>query len=137
MTGAAMAGIGRIVLRTREHLAAIRPKDDVLVLETLYHADEIRDPAEVLRASSQEISERELGIATQLIEMLRTDWDPSRYTDGERKRVLEAIAAKAEKGTVATDPDVVSAPDVPDLMAALRASVEAAKARLEHGKQAG
>jgi len=138
MDEAAMVGIGRIVLRTREHLAAIRPKGDVLVLETLYHADEIRDPAELVRtAGTGGVSERELAIATQLIEMLRTDWDPPRYADRGRERLLEAIAAKAEAGEVSTGPGEPPAPDVSDLMAALRASVEAARERLEHGKRAG
>jgi DNA end-binding protein Ku len=133
MGEARMVGIGRIVLRTREHLAAIRPKDGVIVLETLYHGDEIRNARELLPAGAAgaEPTAREIVMATQLIELLRADWDPGRYTDRGRERLLEAIAAKAKDGGTVTQPDVEPAADVTDLMDALRASVEAAKARAE------
>jgi DNA end-binding protein Ku len=137
MSDAEMVGIGRIVLRTREHLAALRPKGEVLVLETLYHADEIRDPAEVLPAGSAEAGERELAVARQLIGILRTGWDPSGYEDRDRERLLEAIAAKARGGETIREPEPVPVADVSDLMAELRASVEAAKAKIERDKRAG
>jgi DNA end-binding protein Ku len=137
MADAGMVGIGRIVLRTREHLAALRPKGDVLVLETLFHADEIRDPAEVLPTGSAETGERELAVARQLIEILRTGWDAASYEDRDRERLLEAIAAKAEGGETIREPEPVPMADVSDLMAELRASVEAAKARAGRDQRAG
>ena len=132
MDQAHMVGIGRIVLRTREHLAAIRPRDGVIVLETLFHGDEIRDAKELLVpavATADEPSEREVTMATQLIELLRADWDPTRYADRGRERLLEAIAAKAKDVGTVTTAEPEPAADVTDLMEALRASVEAAKAR--------
>ncbi len=132
MDDARMVGIGRIVLRTREHLAAIRPKDGAIVLETLFHGDEIRDTKELLAptAVAEEPSQREVTMATQLIELLRAAWDPSRYGDRGRERLLDAIAAKAkDAGTIKPAEAEPTGADVSDLMETLRASVEAAKAR--------
>jgi DNA end-binding protein Ku len=132
MDEAGMVGVGRIVLRTREHLAAIRPKGGAIVLETLFHGDEIRDAKELVAPgtlSVEEPSSREITMATQLIELLRVDWDPARYTDRGRERLLDAIAAKAKDAGTVSQADVEPAAEVTDLMEALRASVEAAKVR--------
>src|SRR5439155_26275344 len=125
-------GIGRIVLRTKEHLAAIRASGGVVLLETLFHADEVRDPAEVYRPSAgaaDGVTERELRIAEQLIEILAAEWNPSRHEDRDRARVMELIERRAAEGGFVTTPEAEPnlAPEVPsnvtDLMAALRESV--------------
>jgi DNA end-binding protein Ku len=126
-------GIGRVVLRTKEHLAAIRSSRGVLVLETLFHADEIRDPSEVHRPPTEAIasvSDRELGLAEQLIAVLAAEWDPARFEDRDRERLLELIQRKAGSATIPT-PETLAEPSasVSDLMEALRASVEALKER--------
>jgi DNA end-binding protein Ku len=129
MEEAGYVAIGRFVLRTREHVAAIRPTGGALMLETLFRADEVRDPAELGLRPGEEPSERELEIAVRLIEALATDWDPARYPDDYRERVLEMIRSKAGPA-----PDVVPAPfgeekepAVFDLMEALKKSVEDAR----------
>jgi len=132
MEEAGFVAIGRFVLRTREHVAAVRPTNGALMLETLFRSDEVRSPSELGLFSAEEPSERELAIAIRLIETLATEWDPARYPDDYRERVLEMIRDKA-----GPTPDVLPAPDSPgeepavfDLMEALKKSVdEARKAR--------
>jgi DNA end-binding protein Ku len=122
--------IARMVLRTKQYLAAIRPLGDALVLETMLFADEVV-PAEELEGvpgDDVEVSERELKMARQLIESLSTDFEPERYHDEYRERVLAMIEAKAE-GQEIVAPSVSEEPTpAVDLMAALEASLAAAKA---------
>lgn len=133
LTESNKVGVARFVMRTKEYLAAIRPMDGILGLETLFYADEVRSAAEIDNVPEPaEVPERELGMALQFIELLAMDWDPSRYRDTYRERVLELLRRRAEEeGTVETVPadEAAAVPAMPDLMAALRASVEAAKER--------
>ena len=132
-------GIGRFVLRTKPHLVAVRPTEDALVLETLYFGDEVRAPAEVLSAPDEEVSERELRLAEQLVEMLATSWDPERYADEYRDELLRLIAEKAPVETAEPEMDATAPPSrVEELMEALKRSVEDAKqARLGGGRSQG
>lgn len=134
-----VAGIGRFVLRRKEHLAAIRPREGVLGLETMFFADEVREPGDVmLPVPHEDVSDRELELAGMMIESLRAPWDPERYRDTTRERVLALIAERAESGEVVERPDEdVPETRVPDLMEALRASVEALKAANPKPKRAG
>ena len=123
--------IARVVIRSKEHLTAIRPTGDVLTMATMLFADEVVSPDRLdeLDAANQpdvEASERELTMAEQLIESLSTDFDASSYSDEYRERVLEMIERKAEGEEVVLQPQEEPA-KVPDLMAALEASVAAAK----------
>jgi DNA end-binding protein Ku len=120
-------GIGRFVLRTKPHLVALRPLDDVLALETLYFGDEVRDATELVRGlEASAVSQRELEIASQLVEMLAASWDPSRYEDEYRQELLRMVAERTpERVEPATTPIVT--PGVEELMAALRRSVREAK----------
>jgi DNA end-binding protein Ku len=139
MEAAGRVAVGRFVLRTREHLAAIRPADHVLVLETLFYADEVRDPKEMWVPLVEEPPEREVGVARQLIEALAAEWRPARHRDEYRERVLDLLRTKAGDAFVVPEPEVeVASPAVVDLMEALEASVEAAKrARAEERKRTG
>jgi DNA end-binding protein Ku len=129
MEDARKVAIGRFVLRSREHLAAVRPTRGVLGLETLFYADEVRSPDEVgAPAGEVPVSDRELTLARQLIDSLVTDWEPDRYRDSYRERVMELIESKARDEEMVVERPPV-APVVPDLMEALRASVEAARER--------
>ncbi|HEX2069515.1 MAG TPA: Ku protein [Actinomycetota bacterium] len=125
------AGIARFVLRSKEYLAAIRPMADAVVLHTLFFADEVRsatDIPEIPRGA--EVAERELRIATQLIELLKTDWNPAEYRDTYRERVLELIEEKAGREPIVAAPEPEARrSEVADLMEALKASVEAAKSK--------
>lgn len=121
--------LGRFVLRTKQYLAALRARDGVLVLSTMLYADEVIDPAllEVPTALDTAPSERELSMAAQLVESLSAPFDPEKYHDDYREKVLALIEAKAE-GEVITQPEpAVEATPVVDLMAALEASLARAK----------
>ena len=132
MGEAGRVAIATFVMRTREYLAAVRPGDEVLLLETLFYADEVRDPRELGMPPPVDPAGRELDIAERLIESLATAWDPSRYRDRYRERVLELIASRAEGAAPAASQAEEHEPSrVPDLMAALQASLEAIKKRKE------
>jgi DNA end-binding protein Ku len=119
--------IGRFVMRTKEYLAAIRPMDGILALETMYFADEIREPSEVENVPVRaRVDDRQLKMAKQLIGSLASDWDPKRYHDEYRERVLKLIRDKA-KGKEVVLPEARSAAKVSDLMEALRQSIEETK----------
>jgi DNA end-binding protein Ku len=123
-------GIGRFVLRTKPHLVAIRPTEDALALETLFFGDEVRPAAEVLTPADQPISERELHLAEQLVEMLATDWEPSRYADEYREELLRIIAEKTpfETDEASQRLEGVGGSGIEQLMDALKRSVEEVKA---------
>ncbi len=129
--------IASFVMRTKQYLAAIRPEEGRLVLSTMIYADELVDPIEIggLEGLADiEVSDAELTMANQLIETLAGDFTPEKYEDTYREQVLELIERKSngEVGPVEVVTPAASA-DVVDLMAALEASVAAAKeARKRH-----
>jgi len=129
-------GIAHFVMRTKQYLAAIRPQDGRLMLSTMVYADEINDPQEIKELtdlSDIELPDRELAMASQLIESLSAEFEPDKFQDTYREAVLELIERKAG-GEEVIAPAAAAEPDkVVDLMAALEASVAAAKtARKRH-----
>ena len=123
-----MVAIARMVLRTKQYLVALRAVDDVLVIETLYYNDEVVDPDELEGVPHDvDVSDRELKIARQLIESLATEFEPERYRDEYRERVLELIEKKAEGQEIVLQPQTEEPAQVVDLMAALEASLAAVK----------
>jgi DNA end-binding protein Ku len=133
-------GVARFVLRTKEHLAAIRPTERALVLETLFYLDEIRPIEDIDNVPADvEVSEREVKLAGQLIDTLAGTWEPDRYRDPYRERVLELIRSRAgEALTVPAEPDEpIAGARVSDLMEALKASVETAKSARAAGRKTG
>ncbi len=129
MHSAGMVAIGRFVLRTRPHLVAIRALESALVLETLFFGDEVRRPEEVVgRAGGAIVSERELKMAQQLVSALSTEWVPEKHADVYRNELLELLQQKSPALPAPPGEDAgPGASPVDDLMAALKASVEAAK----------
>lgn len=128
MEETAKVGIARFVFRTKEHLAAIRPIDGLLGVETMFFADEIRGADEVGGAPVKEdVTDRELQMARQLIESMASDWEPERYRDTHRGRLLDLIERKAEGEEVVVPEGEGEPAEVVDLMAALQRSVEAAR----------
>jgi DNA end-binding protein Ku len=100
----------------------------VLGLETLYFGDEVRDPSTIAGLlTGIRVSARELAMAEQLVEMLTTDWDPSRYSDEYRQELLALVASKTP--VVADEPEPVAAdrPGIDQLMETLKQSVERAR----------
>jgi DNA end-binding protein Ku len=130
MDDAGRVGVGRFVLRTKPHLAAVRPMQEVLAVETMFFGDEVRDPAALVGGiGGIETDERELRLATQLIEMLETDWDPAAYSDTYRDELLRILSEKPPTPR-APEPRLIEAAgtqSVSQLMAALKESVEATK----------
>src|SRR5690242_2222124 len=120
-----VVAIGKIALRNKESLCALRAGESALMLETLYYPDEIRT-AELPAEPEVLVSPQELTMALSLVEMLEEPFEPKKYHDEYRVALLEMIEAKAN------GQEVVAAPETPlpktvDLMAALKASLEAAK----------
>ena len=128
MRAKGLIAVAKVAIRTKERLCALRPRDDQLILETLYYPDEIRDPGEL--APVQEVSEQEMEMARALIEMLEAPFDPAAYRDEYREALMALISARLEGRELEAAEEAAPRPAV-DLMAALRASVEAAKARRE------
>jgi DNA end-binding protein Ku len=123
-------GIAHFVMRTKQYLAAIRPQEGKLLLSTMVYADEINDPAEVPELTDAEdvdLADRELRMAEQLIESLSTSFEPTKYHDTYREAVLELIERKAAGEEVVAQAATAEPEKVVDLMAALEASVAAAK----------
>ena len=113
--------IAKVVIRNKQHLAALRPWNDVLVLETMYYADEVRQPETV--DGKVELRKPEVEMAKSLVENLSDHFDPAKYDDTYRKELLELLRAKA-KGAKLPEPEEEPEGEVVDLMAALRESVE-------------
>ena len=125
--------IARFVMRTKQYLAAVRANGKVLMLETMYFPDEVREPDVIDNLpKGVKLSDRELAMAEQLIESLTSEWEPDRYHDTYRERVLELIQAKAKGEDVVTEEHEQPA-KVVDLMAALEASLEQTKGRAASG----
>ena len=114
-------GIAKVVIRNKQHLAALRPVDGTLVLETMYYADEVRKPEPV--KVSGELRKAELEMAKSLVENLSESFDPEKYDDTYRKELLDLLRAKAE-GMELPEPREEEGGEVVDLMSALRESVE-------------
>jgi DNA end-binding protein Ku len=126
--------VAKVVLRNKEHLVALRPSGDALMMETMNFHDEVvpaDDIDELDGAADQSANEREVEMAMQLIESLTAGFDPERYSDEYREKVLELIERKAEGQEIAVQPEAPQPAKVPDLMAALEASLAAVSPKAE------
>jgi DNA end-binding protein Ku len=124
--------LGRFVMRTRERLVAVRVREGLLSLTTLRFADELRD-TDPVDAGGKKPSKAQLDEASKLVDALTVDWNPDDYEDRYRKR-LEAIVRKKEKGQTIKAPRQQDEPSAtPDLMAALRRTLD----ELHSGKSKG
>jgi DNA end-binding protein Ku len=124
-----LVGIGRVVLRTKEQLVAIRPGDGVLKMSTMRFADELVDSGDLDVATADRApSRREVEMAGKLIGGLEEEFDPSAYRDTYRKRVEDYAKAKA-KGKAPELEEVPEPEETPDLLEALKASIEGANGR--------
>jgi DNA end-binding protein Ku len=135
--------IAKVVIRQKESLVAIRPmgdgEDEVLGMATMLFADEVVDPArldDLPSAEDIETSDRELDIAKQLVQSLAGDFEPDKYRDTYREAVLEMIEKKAAGEEIAIQPEAEEAAPVPDLMSALKASLDAVRERTGAAEEA-
>jgi DNA end-binding protein Ku len=115
------AGVAKVVIRNKQHLAALRALDGTLVLETMYFADEVRKPEKV--NGKARLQKAEVEMAKSLVENLSDAFKPEKYDDTYRKELLDLIRAKA-KGKKLPEPQEEEDGEVVDLMAALRESVK-------------
>ncbi|BCB77810.1 Ku protein [Phytohabitans flavus] len=138
MADANRAAIGTLVMRSKEYLAAIRPQDGLLVLETMHFADEVRNPRDELASLPGDTKPRpqELRMAAQLIDSMSSPWQPADYRDTYTDRVKELIDAKKEGAAVTLAEQAPEATNVTDLMDVLRRSVDAAKSARGTAKKA-
>lgn len=136
MAEANKVGIATFVMRNKQHLVAIRPDKRVLALETMYFADEVRDPVaelDTLPGDDVAFKAREIDTAKLLVDSMTTSWEPESYSDTYRTAVEELIDQKS-RGEVVTSTGPVNEPaPVVDLMEALRKSVEAARSKRAGG----
>jgi DNA end-binding protein Ku len=133
MKDARKVAVARFVLRNKEHLAAIRPMEDVLTLTTMRFHDEVSSPQDLdgevfEEAKPKKPEKRELEMAKQLIESLTSDFKPDRYRDEYREELLDLLERKAAGKEVVTAPTEEPKPTkAPDLMAALEESLAAVR----------
>ncbi len=130
MKEAGKVAIARVVLRNKEHLVALRPAGGGLMMETMNFHDEVissEELDELVAAAESEASDREVAMAQQLIDSLTTEFTPESYSDSYREKVLELIERKAAGEEIAIQPEAAPPARVPDLMAALEASLAAVK----------
>lgn len=124
MTELGKVAVGRVVLRAKERLVAIRPLNGMLCVETMRYADEIVDPATLgLPDDEIEFTGREVSMARQLVETLSADFDASKYRDEYREQLLALIDKKAAGEEIVAQPQPDAPAKVLDLMAALEASL--------------
>lgn len=128
------AGIAKVAFQRREHLCALRPLEDVLALHTLHFSDEIL-PRDEIAPAKQNITPAEMDMAVSLINAMAASFDPEAYKDEYRGALQKMIKAKTEGKEIKLlkEPEVL----MPDLMSALRASIEAAgKKKVTAGRTA-
>jgi DNA end-binding protein Ku len=126
-----LAAIAKFVMRDRQHLGCLRVREGALTLEQLFFHDEVR-PVDEIVPRKVKVPKAELELATSLIEQFSGSFEPERYEDTYREALCAVIRAK-RKGKTVTAPEPEAEDEPADLMAALRASVEAAKTRSRGG----
>jgi DNA end-binding protein Ku len=122
--------IARVVIRSKEALVAIRPAGDLLMMETMIFHDEVvphEEIEELPEAKELKVTDREVQMAQQLIDSLSGEFEPEKYRDEYRDKVLDLIERKASGEEIAVQPEAPAPAEVPDLMAALEASLAAVK----------
>ena len=120
-----LAAIGKYVMREKQHLGCLRIREGVITLEKLFFQDEIR-PAKEIAPKKAKVPEAELKMATSLIGQFKTSFDPEKYEDTYRAALMKVIKAK-QKGETITAVPAAEEEEPADLLAALKASVDAAK----------
>lgn len=131
MESSGKVGIGRYVMRNKQYTAAIRAEEGRLVMSSLAYADEVVDPAEIeaiAELADIEVSDKEVLMAESLVASLSADFEPWKYHDEYREQVMTLIEMKRDGEEMVVPEAATEAPKVIDIMAALEASVAAAKA---------
>jgi DNA end-binding protein Ku len=131
------AAVVKVALRSRESLALVRPKEGVLLMHTMLWPDELRDGSFAAPPENVTVSDAEVTMAQSFIEALAGDFHPEEFTDAYREALEAVVQSKADGIPLAEEPEAApKEAEVVDLVAALRASVEAAKKRREEAEKA-
>jgi DNA end-binding protein Ku len=120
-------GIAKVVIKTREYLAGVKPEDGVLVLELMHFADELADPGKLHVPTKTEVGKREMNMAKSLIDSMSSKWNPEKYKDDYREALMEVIEEKVEAGgkEIEEKPKTTPKPTkVIDLVSVLQRSLE-------------
>ena len=120
-------GIAKVVIKTRQYLAGVKPKDGVLVLELMHFADELADPGKLHVPKKTEVGKREINMAKSLIDSMSAKWNPEKYRDDYREALMEVIEEKVEAGGKEIEEKPKKAPKptkVIDLVSLLQKSLE-------------
>lgn len=128
-----MVGLARVAIRDREYPATLRAEDGVIVMETMYWPDEIREPVFEELAEEIEVRPEELKMAEMIIDNLTGSFDPTQWVDDSREAVEELARRKMEGEEIVSPAGAPQTTGVIDLMEALKASVEATKSRRKAG----
>jgi DNA end-binding protein Ku len=140
-------GIAKVVIKTRQYLAGVKPEDGVLVLELMHFADELADPGKLHVPKKTEVGKREMNMAKSLIDSMSSKWNPEKYRDDYREALMEVIEEKVETGgkEIEEKPKKARKPTkVIDLVSVLQKSLEqtgtkkkaTAKSRRKHKQPA-
>jgi DNA end-binding protein Ku len=120
-------GVAKVVIKTREYLAGVKPEDGALVLELMHFADELADASKLHVPKRVEVGKREMTMAKSLIDSMSSKWNPEKYKDDYREALMEVIEEKAEAGGKETEQKPRKAPKptkVIDLVSVLQKSLE-------------
>ena len=120
-------GIAKVVIKTRQYLAGVKPEDGALVLELMHFADELADPAKLYVPKKTEVGKREMNMAKSLIDSMSSKWNPEKYKDDYREALMEVIEEKVEAGGKEIEEKPRKAPKptkVIDLVSVLQKSLE-------------
>jgi DNA end-binding protein Ku len=136
MEDSGLSAIAKYVMRDKQHLGCLRVRDGVITLEKMYFADEIR-PIDEIKPKAERVSKQELEMARQLVESLSGSFEPGKYKDTYRDALCGVIKRKRKGEEVHVDTGAEEEERVPDLMEALRASLEAAGGRTNGKRRDG
>jgi DNA end-binding protein Ku len=131
-------GIAKAVIKTRQYLAGVKPEDGALVLELMHFAEELADTSKLHIPKKVEVGEREMNMATQLIDSMSSKWSPEKYRDEYREALMEVIEEKVEAGGKEIEEKPKKAPKqtkVIDLVEVLQKSLEQSGAARKHRRQ--
>jgi DNA end-binding protein Ku len=134
MDESGLAAVAKIVMRDKQNLGALRVRDGVITLEQLYFADEIR-PVKEIKPPKRQVDKPELDMALRLIESFKSEWDPKQYKDTYRDELMKVIDAKRKGREVHVGAEPEEKEEAPDLLTALRESVERSKGGAKRGKR--
>lgn len=128
LTMSEKAGLAKIIMRSKEQLAVIRVFEGTLLMETIHYPDEVRKAVDVPNVpSADEVSKKEIDTAILLIDQLTTTFDPEKYHDEYRSKLMDLIDAKRNGTELVTAKEKEPAANMTDLMAALQASIDKTK----------